>query len=120
MKIAPAIAAWLCIAPAAAADTPFKDTQDATVARGAAVFNTYCVLCHGVRADGTGRAARMYTPPPANLVASDKNRAYKELIVRSGGEALGRSKFMPPWNDELSAEQILDLMNYLEAIQTRS
>ena len=47
--------------------TPVEQYRDV---RGAIVFRTYCVLCHGPQADGRGRAARHYSPPPANLVAS--------------------------------------------------
>jgi len=65
--------------------------------RGSIVFRTYCMLCHGPHADGKGRAARNYNPPPANLTVSAASDAYKEMIIRKGGEAMGRSPFMPPW-----------------------
>ena len=110
------LALLLAAASAAAASQPFKDTAEASLVRGATVFNRYCVLCHGVQADGKGRAAKLYTPAPANLVTSDRNREYKELIIRKGGEALGRSKYMPPWGQELTDEQITDLTNYVESM----
>jgi mono/diheme cytochrome c family protein len=84
--------------------------------RGAIVFKTYCVLCHGARGDGKGRTAQHYNPPPANLTLSQASDEYKELIIRKGGAALGRSQFMPPWEAELTPEQIQDVVFYLKVI----
>lgn len=104
-------------ASATADDFPKKHSMEAAVYRGHIVFNHYCVLCHGPAADGKGRAAKIYDPKPANLVTSDKNDAYKELIIRNGGAALGRSEFMPPWKEELTDEQISDVVKFLHSIQ---
>lgn len=90
-----------------------------SVHRGGLVFLHYCVNCHGITADGNGRAAKLYDPRPANLVKTDKNDAYKELIIRRGGAALGRSNFMPPWGEELTNEQIKDVLAFLHSIQER-
>ncbi|NRF68466.1 cytochrome c [Aquincola sp. S2] len=83
--------------------------------RGGLVFANYCVTCHGINADGNGRAARLYNPRPANLRASDKNNAYIGLIIKLGGEAMGRSQFMPPWGAELTEEQMSDLVAYIRS-----
>lgn len=95
-----------------------KDSGDAAVFRGGLVFANYCVTCHGINADGNGRAARLYNPKPANLRTSDKNDAYFGLIIRKGGQAIGRSGFMPTWEAELTDEQIRDLVAYLRSINT--
>lgn len=96
---------------------PNKASPEATIYRGDIVYKNYCVLCHGVKADGLGRAAKIYNPKPANLVMSDKNAAYKEMIIRRGGAAVSRSEFMPPWNDELTNEQITDVVAFLESLK---
>lgn len=95
---------------------PNVNTPEAAIFRGDIVFKNYCILCHGINADGAGRAARLYTPKPANLVLSDKNNQYMELIIRQGGKALGRSEFMPPWVNELTNEQIGDVVAYLRSL----
>ena len=95
---------------------PNKDTPEASVFRGSLVFLNYCGTCHGLNADGMGRAAKMYNPKPANLRTSMMPDAYKEMIIRRGGQQVGRSEFMPPWNDELTNEQIRDTVNYLRSI----
>jgi mono/diheme cytochrome c family protein len=96
-----------------------RDSTDAAVFRGGLVYANYCVTCHGYNADGNGRAARLYNPKPANLRMSDKNDAYFGLIIRMGGEAMGRSQFMPPWGAELTDEQMKDLVSYLRSINMR-
>jgi mono/diheme cytochrome c family protein len=95
---------------------PKKDTPEAAVMRGHIVFKHYCVLCHGESGEGNGRAAKVHTPPPANLTTTDKNDQYKELIIRKGGLFLGRSDGMPPWENELTNEQIGDVIAYLRTI----
>lgn len=102
--------------PAPAADFPHKDTPEASIYRGEIVFSNYCVLCHGATAEGNGRSAKLYNPKPANLRTSMMNDAYKRLIIQRGGKALGRSEFMPPWGEELTVEQITDVVNFLRSI----
>ena len=97
-----------------------RDTADASVVRGSIVFRTYCVLCHGAGGQGDGRAAKLYTPKPANLTVSPFGDAYKEMIIRGGGAAVGRSSFMPPWGDELTEEQIRDLVVFLRELRKTS
>jgi mono/diheme cytochrome c family protein len=95
-----------------------REGQDAAVFRGGLVFANYCVTCHGINADGNGRAARLYDPRPANLRTSDKNDQYMLLIIRNGGQALARSQYMPPWGAELTEEQMRDVVAYLRSIGT--
>jgi mono/diheme cytochrome c family protein len=90
------------------------------VFRGGLVYANYCVTCHGINADGNGRAARLHTPRPANLRGSDKNDAYIGLIVRKGGESLGRSPGMPPWAEELTDEQIGDVVAFVRSVNAQS
>lgn len=86
------------------------------VARGEAVYKGNCILCHGVKGDGKGRASVLYEPPPANLVKSDKNDDYKRMIITLGGKAMGRSEAMPVWGQQLSAQEIDDVVTYLGTI----
>ena len=97
-----------------------RDSRDAAVFRGGLVFANYCVTCHGINADGNGRAARLYNPRPANLRMSDKNDAYMGLIIRMGGQAMGRSEVMPPWGTEFTDEQTKDIVAYLRSSNART
>ena len=113
-------AALVLAAPVLADDavTPLpRDTADAAVIRGSIAFRTYCVLCHGAEGKGDGRAAKMYTPRPANLTVSPFYDTYKEMIIRGGGASVGRSAYMPPWGDELTDEQIRDVVAFLRELR---
>lgn len=111
----------VCLA-LAAGTVGAEETQkpaDFTDVRGSIVFRTYCALCHGYKADGNGRAARSYSPRPANLTLSTATDEYRALIIRKGGAAVGRSQFMPPWGNELTEEQISDVVYYLNVIAAK-
>ena len=106
----------ICVSGVVGASQP-QLPADFSDVRGAIVFKTYCALCHGYKADGSGRAARNYNPRPANLLRSAASDDYKRRIIRRGGAALGRSEFMPPWGNELTDEQIDDVVYFLRVIQ---
>jgi cytochrome c oxidase cbb3-type subunit 3 len=89
------------------------------VSRGNVVYKTNCILCHGVKADGKGRASILFDPPPANLTLSDKNDEYKKMIITLGGKAMARSPVMPIWGEQLSEQQIDDVVAYLHTILVR-
>lgn len=86
------------------------------VSRGEVVYKTNCILCHGVKADGKGRASVLFDPPPADLTKSDKNDEYKKMIITLGGKAMARSEVMPIWGEQLSEQQIDDVVVYLSTI----
>jgi mono/diheme cytochrome c family protein len=115
-----AVGALAVVAAFPAMAGPLKSVEELSDVRGSIVFRTYCMLCHGRYGDGKGRAAKNYNPPPANLVISTKSDTYKEKIIRNGGAAMGRSPFMPPWGQELSDEQIQDVIAYLRVINIRN
>jgi cytochrome c oxidase cbb3-type subunit III len=98
---------------AVAQDTKESVSREASkpVIRGGIVFKTYCALCHGERGDGAGRAAKLYAD--LHLAITPRSAEYHEKIVRQGGPAVGRSAYMPPWQDELSEEQTADVIAYL-------
>jgi mono/diheme cytochrome c family protein len=95
----------------------FKDTQPASEIRGRLVFQNYCVLCHGTKGMGDGRAAKLHTPRPLNLTTSTAPRYYINDVIRKGGAAMGRGIGMPPWGEQLTDEQINDVLNYLFTIR---
>lgn len=98
-------------------DRYFKNTPEASVFRGRIVYENYCMLCHGKSGLGDGRAARLHDPRPFDLTASVAPSAYLEEVVRKGGEKMGRGVGMPPWGEQLTDEQIRDVMNYLYSIR---
>lgn len=90
-----------------------KDTLQGSEFRGQLVYRTYCILCHGAQGHGDGRAARLHTPRPFNLTQSTAPRYYVADLIRQGGAAMGRGPGMPPWSEQLTDEQINDVLNYI-------
>ena len=95
----------------------FKATQEASIIRGRLVYQNYCMLCHGPDGKGDGRAAKLHDPRPFNLTASVAPAAYILQVIRKGGEAMGRGKGMPPWGEQLTDEQLDDVLNFLISIR---
>jgi len=88
--------------------------------RGAAVFQKYCVLCHGTEGRGDGRAARLQQVRPADLTQSKRDPAYKLQIVSRGGAAMNRSASMPAWGEVLTGQEVTDVVAYLQVLSAAS
>lgn len=82
--------------------------------RGSLVYKAYCVLCHGAKGDGNAKMRKVHGDLP--LTITKRSPEYFRKIVVGGGEAVGRSRFMPTWQDELTDEQIEDVVMYLSMI----
>lgn len=95
----------------------FKDSAEASAIRGKIAFSHYCILCHGINGQGDGRAAKLHNPRPANLTKSVYPPEYLSMMIRKGGEAMGRSPAMPPWGEQLTDEQIRDVVSHLMSIR---
>ena len=54
--------------PGTTLESPFKADDAAAVERGAVVFNTYCVPCHGATAAGDGLVVQHGFPAPPTLL----------------------------------------------------
>ena len=48
-------------------DFPFEMSQPSVIARGKAVYLTYCAQCHGYNYDGNGTVGQSFHPLPADL-----------------------------------------------------
>lgn len=86
------------------------------IKRGHVVYNQYCILCHGISGNGNGRAAKLLKIKPSNLRTSDKNNDYFKLIVQYGSEGVGRSTSMPGRIDELTEQEIDDVVSYIRTL----
>lgn len=85
---------------------------------GPQVYSTRCVLCHGKYGEGDGRMSKVIkNPPPFDLTASRMPDEYLRQIINKGGEAMGRSKQMPPWGDQLSDTEVNAVILHLKSIR---
>jgi mono/diheme cytochrome c family protein len=94
---------------------PFR-ANDASLARGQALFRQRCAPCHGAEGHGGGPVSRYF--PAAPDLASPTVRA------RSDGYIFGTITFggraMPPQREGLTERDRWDLVNHVRAIQGRT
>jgi len=84
-------------------------------------FKRYCAKCHGKEGKGDGRMNRIYlklqvvTPTDFTIGFFEiRPAAYLRQIITEGGEKEGRSKYMPPFKDEISSAQIESLVKLIK------
>jgi len=88
--------------------------RPAESAKGATVYQSYCMACH--QADGRGqvaggaRLAADFTTPGGPLARPDE-----ELLTTIRYGRTGSIGAMPPWNGILSTQQQRDVLAYLRA-----
>jgi mono/diheme cytochrome c family protein len=103
------------------AQNPTPDTPD-TVAKGKALFNANCALCHGPLGKGDGALAPTLFPHPVNLQLHVPQHAPGELFYWVSNGIPGTS--MPAWSDvdpatgkpRLSDEERWSIIRYLQAL----
>jgi mono/diheme cytochrome c family protein len=114
----PALAALLLLAGPVAAEA----RGDAN--KGRELYMEKCVLCHGSQGQGwdwTKKVARPPVPvPDLAQVAPERSDQYLYDVVRDGGEAVGKTRFMPPFGFQLSEEEVWDLVAYMRSLAGRS
>src|SRR4051812_49146286 len=88
-------------------------TTQESLARGAALYQQNCAICHGVNGDGNGVAANVLDPKPRDFrigkyrfVSSANGVPYRQDVIRSIQHGLAGTS-MPAWlhltDDELGA-----------------
>ena len=88
--------------------------------KGRALYDYYCVLCHGATGNGDGFNSYTLTTPPAKLV--DPNLMGKlsdaqiMTVVKKGGAALGLSSQMPSWGGLFKNQDITALIAYIRTL----
>lgn len=115
----------LILALLLSATPPIASAQpdaEAQFKRGEKLFAAYCAHCHGKNADAEGRMVkRLYrklkTQLPNNFtlgIYADRPAEYLHKIITNGGENHSMSKYMPPFGEELSTENIDDLAHFIK------
>ena len=77
------------------------------------IYKRYCAKCHGKQGKGDGRMNKLYLKlrinAPSNFTIGyfeDRPVDYLKRIISEGGETNDRSKYMPPFVNELSEDKI--------------
>jgi cytochrome c oxidase cbb3-type subunit 3 len=100
------------------------DAADA--AAGAKINAKHCAKCHGETGKGDGvmlqkfKTIGVVVPDPVawNDGAGMSEWTDEQLvkIIKQGGNAVGKSKIMPPWGNRLSDAEIADLVAHIRSL----
>jgi mono/diheme cytochrome c family protein len=100
-----------------APDNPIE-ADDASVARGAELYDIHCKMCHGATAEGNGPIAPFLVPnKPANLTSSivqSKSDGSIFLTITNGVEGK-----MPALNENLLVPDRWDVVNFIRTLTVK-
>lgn len=115
--------------PANGAPTNPVPADEISIARGAQLFATNCVMCHGETGQGTGTiAAFLVKKKPADLTSGlvqSKSDGTLFLSISNGIFNPNNTLFpdvefsgqMPPMNENLTVRERWDVVNYIRTIK---
>jgi mono/diheme cytochrome c family protein len=114
---------WLAIGAAAAQSevdpSEVERFTDGDAAHGATLYKRYCAGCHGE--DGRG-GAHTFMPHIQNLTKKDYIEFLPDgflfTVIAEGGEAVGKSGYMPAWRGTLSEQDIKDVIAFIRTLPT--
>lgn len=90
---------------------------------GRELYMEKCALCHGGRGEGWDWTRKVATPPVpiSDLAQAGPKRSDQYLfeVVKGGGEAVGKTRFMPPFGFQLSDQEVRDLVAHLRSLAAK-
>ena len=94
---------------------PVKSSQKAaSIKRGAKIFKTRCMICHGAQGKGDGIGGKALSPKPQNLTSGMvQSQTDGEIFWKITN---GRND-MIKWGPILTDEQRWDLVNYVRTLK---
>ena len=87
---------------------------------GRKLYTSYCLVCHGIMADGKGPLARTLKVKPADLTSTQaRARSDQELFqtIESGKRHAEVAEGMPRWGAVLPGPSIQQLVAYIRFLQ---
>jgi len=106
---------WLTLALIVGLPTQFAVAAGGDPAKGKAVYEKFCVTCHGAQGKGDGPAGLMMTPRPADFTSPKiKGKPDGELLksIQDGRPPTT----MPAFKGQLSVQQISDVLTYIRSL----
>lgn len=87
---------------------------------GAALYDMYCVQCHGTQGDGKGINAGHLNVQPRSHIDKDEMSARSDAelfkVIAEGGPSINKSVLMPAWQHNLDASEIEALITHLRKL----
>ena len=91
----------------------FSELTEKQISHAQALYDTYCLSCHGENLDGNGQVAELLEPYPRNFTKYQFVIAYKDRFRNSLLNGVSGSA-MPPWKNVMSTNQIDLLVDFIE------
>jgi mono/diheme cytochrome c family protein len=91
------------------------EADDASITRGANLYEIHCQMCHGVTAEGNGPVAPFLANRPANLtstIVQAKSDGSIFLTITNGVDGK-----MPPLNENLTVPERWDVVNFVRVLR---
>ncbi len=85
-------------------------------AKGKALYENNCLVCHGPQGKGDGPSGKVLKPPAADLTSAaskEKSEADLRQVIENGRPGTG----MGPWKTQLKQSQLNDLMEYVMTLR---
>ncbi len=92
--------------------------DEATLRRGAELYQTNCASCHGASGQGDGPVAASLQPSPANLARAVQMPMVDATFLywRVSEGALTQKSAMPPFKEMLSEEERWQIVTFVETL----
>jgi len=94
--------------------TAMSQTDPST---GKEIFEQMCAGCHGTRGDGGAGQKSGFVPRVPTLANKEYMNSvpddYLVMIIKKGGEYMGKMASMPAWEKRLSEQQIRDVVAHI-------
>ncbi|MBI2358788.1 MAG: cytochrome c [Deltaproteobacteria bacterium] len=104
------------------ADTLLAQTKG-DAKRGEDLYIEKCVLCHGSQGQGWDWTKKVASPPvpvpDLAKIAPQRSDQFLFDVVTGGGEAVGKTRFMPPFGFQLSDREVWDLVAYVRSLGSK-
>jgi mono/diheme cytochrome c family protein len=92
-------------------------TDEASIARGAAIYAANCASCHGESGMGDGPAGAALNPAPAALATSISTVEDDYLFWRISEGSGPFNSAMPAWKSALDEQSRWDLIHFLRSLE---
>ncbi len=121
MMVACILALWACDPPAADEEEDEQSESESdddfelegTAEAGESKYDSLCASCHGAQGDGAGPAGAALDPPPTDFTQNRLEPGRVYAVTRDGGIEHGLAATMPPFQAQMSDQELHDVTAYV-------